>query len=89
MIELIALVGFKLATLTLGGLITVFAYRAYRRTGDVALYLITIGFGIITVGAFLAGIVDQVLPTPTAYALLVEATCTVVGFTVILCSLYV
>jgi len=88
MIELFALVGFKFVTLLLGALVTAYAYRAYRRTGNVALWLLAIGFGIVTVGAFVAGIVDQILPATTKYAILIESIFTVVGFAVILYSLY-
>lgn len=88
MIELFAVVGFKLLTLLLGALVTAYAYRAYRRTGTVALWLLAVGYGMVTVGVFVAGIVDQILPTSTRYAILVESIFTVVGFAIILYSLY-
>lgn len=45
----------KTLTLVFGGLITYFAYSAYHRTRIPALRALTIGFGTVTVGAFLAG----------------------------------
>jgi len=82
-------VAFKTITLLLGALITYFAYRAYRRTNARALGALAVGFGIITIGALLAGIVDQALGADPLDALLLESTLTTVGFAIILYSLYV
>lgn len=79
----------KTVTLLLGGLITFYAFKAYRRTGSVALRALAIGFGVITLGALLAGIVDQLLPLDPSVALVVESLFTAAGFGVILYSLYV
>jgi hypothetical protein len=80
----------KTLTLLLGGTITLFAYRAYRRTGIPALRALTIGFGVVTVGTLLAGAVDLLAPgLERETALIVESSLTVVGFAVILYSLYV
>lgn len=81
--------GLKTVTLCLGGLITFYAYRAYRRTGSPALRALAVGFGAITLGAILAGAIDQLLAVDRALALLVESALTAVGFAVILYSLYV
>ena len=82
------IVAFKTVTLLLGGLITYFAFKAYRRTGSSALRALSVGFGIVTAGALLAGLVDQVLHYQALDALLVESALTVVGFAIILYSLY-
>jgi len=80
----------KTLTLLLGGTITLFAYRAYRRTGLRALRALAIGFGVVTVGTLLAGAVDLLAPgLERETALIVESALTVVGFAVILYSLYV
>ena len=84
-----AVVVLKTLTLLLGGSITFYAFKAYRRTGSVALRALTLGFGAITLGSLLAGIVDQVLPLDPNLALVVESAFTTVGFGVILYSLYV
>jgi uncharacterized membrane protein len=81
-------VAFKTITLLLGALITYFAYRAYRRTNARALGALAVGFGIITIGALLAGIVDQALGADPLDALLLESALTTVGFAIILYSLY-
>ena len=79
----------KVLSLSLGGLITYFAYKAYRRTGSPALRTLTIGFAVITIGAFVAGIVDQIVPVDQSHALLVESAFTAGGVAIILYSLYV
>lgn len=84
----------KSLTLVLGGLVTYFSYRAYRRTGSPALRSLAIGFGIVTVGAILAGILDQLLPLIYAdfdnflFGVFVESWLTAIGFAVIVYSLY-
>lgn len=79
----------KSLTLLLGGLITYYSLRAYQRTGSRALRALGVGFGAVTAGALLAGIVDQLLPVQSALALVVEGVFTVSGFAIILYSLYV
>ncbi|WP_435115315.1 DUF7521 family protein [Halolamina sp. C58] len=85
----VAVVVLKTLTLVLGGSITLYAVRAYRRNGSPALRALAVGFGAITVGALLAGIVDQLLPVNNEFALVVESAFTTLGFGVILYSLYV
>lgn len=84
-----AVVGLKTLTLLLGGSITFYAYKAYRTTGSRALRALAVGFGTVTVGALVAGIVDQLLPLDPTLAFVVESLFTTAGFAVILASLYV
>lgn len=84
-----AVVVLKTLALLLGGSITFYAFQAYRRTDSSALRALALGFGAVTLGALLAGIVDQLLPLAPAVALVVESLFTTVGFGVILYSLYV
>ena len=84
-----AIVVTKTVTLMLGSLITLFSYRAYRRTGATALQALAIGFAIVTVGAILAGVVDQFTGLGFLVGALLQSTLTLVGFAVITCSLYV
>jgi hypothetical protein len=79
----------KLSSLLLGGLITYFSYKAYRRTESSALHALTLGFAVITLGALVAGIADQIVPVGRNHALLVESAFTTIGFAIILYSLYV
>jgi hypothetical protein len=80
----------KSLTLLLGGSITFYALKAYRRTSSPALRALATGFGVITLGALAAGIVDQLVPMlgPTI-ALIVESLFTTLGFGVILYSLFI
>lgn len=82
-------IALKTITLILGGLITYFALKAYRRTESRALGALALGFGVVTVGALLAGIVDQVLAFDRSGALVLESGLTAVGFGIILYSLFV
>jgi hypothetical protein len=79
----------KTLTLVLGLTITYLAFKAYRRTDSSALRSLTIGFGLVTLGALLAGVADQIIGLQTDYALVVESSLTVVGFGIIVYSLYV
>jgi hypothetical protein len=84
-----AIVVLKTLSLVIGGLITYFAYRASIRTGAPALRALAVGFGIVTLGALTAGVVDQVTGVDDrTWALLVESALTTAGFGVILYSLY-
>ncbi|GAD53892.1 hypotheical protein [Halarchaeum acidiphilum MH1-52-1] len=78
----------KTVTLLLGGAITYFAYEASLRTRSHSIRMLAAGFGIVTVGALLAGIVDTLLHVDPLLALVVESAFTVIGFAVILYSLY-
>ena len=78
----------KTATFILGGAITYFAFKAYHRTRSWSLQLLAIGFGIVTLGSMGAGLVDQILLLSRELALVIESVLTVVGFAVIVYSLY-
>lgn len=83
------LVVLKTITLLLGGAITFFAYRAYRRTEAPALGALSLGFAVVTVGALSAGVLDQLLAVDSTYALTVDSVLTALGFAIIVYSLYV
>lgn len=85
----IAVVAVKTVTLVLGGTITYLAARAGRRTGSRGLWLLAVGFGVVTLGSLLGGMVDQVVAVGGHTATLVDSTLTAVGFAVITYSLYV
>jgi hypothetical protein len=78
----------KTLTLLLGGLITYFAFKAYRRTGARSLRLLTVGFGVVTIGSLLAGVLDQIVEVGFQIGLFVESTLMALGFAVIVYSLY-
>jgi hypothetical protein len=79
----------KTLILVLGGVTTVLAYRAYRATGDRGLGLLTAGFGAVTAGAALGGLLTELLGYPFHVGALVESLLVLVGFAIITASLYV
>ena len=82
------IIGFKTLTLVLGGFITYLAYKAYRRTRSRSLAALSVGFGIVTLGTLLAGVVDQLLDADFLTGLLIESALIAFGFLVIVYSLY-
>lgn len=82
------LVALKTITLGLGGLITFFAYRAYRRTNARALGALALGFAVVTLGALLAGAAHQAFGMNTDVVLVIESALTTAGFAIIVYSLY-
>lgn len=84
-----AVIVLKTITLLLSGLVTYFAFKAYRRTGAVALRALAFGFAFVTIGALFAGAADQLVGAPIQYALLIESAFTALGFAIITYSLYV
>ncbi|QIB73688.1 hypothetical protein GL213_10735 [Halogeometricum borinquense] len=84
-----ALIVVQTGILIIGGLITYFSYKAYRRTGESSLYALTLGFGIITFGAIIAGALDIVLNVNLVKGVLVDSVLTLIGFAIIMYSLYV
>jgi hypothetical protein len=84
----VALVAIKTGTLLLGSLITFLSLKAYRRTGSRSLQSLGIGFGLITVGALLAGVGHQFTSLSLAQSVVIESTLTLLGFAVIVYSLY-
>ena len=90
----IGIVVSKTFILIIGGLITYFSYQAYSRTGTKEHWWLSLGFGVITVGAILGGVFDLVVETYFAGDLLytsvfVSSSMTAIGLAVILYSLYV
>jgi hypothetical protein len=82
------IIALKTLTLVLGGLITYYAYRAYRRTRSRSLGALALGFGIMTLGTLLAGIADQLFNANFQVGLLIESALLATGFGVIVYSLY-
>jgi len=74
-------------TLSAGGLIVLFAYRAFRRSGLVALQAVAVGFLFVVAGTALGGVLhlvsdDLILGVAT------QSVGTATGLLVILYSLY-
>ncbi|MFC6838509.1 DUF7521 family protein [Halomarina ordinaria] len=84
----LAVVAFKTLTLALGGVITYFAFKAYRRTRARALGALSLGFAVVTLGSLLAGAAQQGLGVDADLVLLIESALTALGFAIITYSLY-
>lgn len=83
------LVALKTFSLVLGATITLFAYRAYRRTGAAALGALSFGFAVVTVGALTAGALERLFTVEPTVALTIDSALTALGFAIIVYSLYV
>ncbi|MXR52335.1 hypothetical protein GRX03_12065 [Halovenus sp. WSH3] len=79
----------KSITLVLGGGITYIAVKAYRRTGEKSLRALSIGFGIITLGAAISGIANQLFSVSLEIGVFVNSIFVACGLAVILYSLYI
>lgn len=80
--------------LIIGGLITYYSYKAYSRTQSPEHKWLTLGFGVVTLGAVLGGVLDLGIERYMAGDLIytsvfVSSSLTAVGLGIILYSLYV
>ncbi|AEH35750.1 DUF7521 family protein [Halopiger xanaduensis] len=85
----VALAVVKTIILVVGGIITYFAFKAYRRTRQRALGYLAVGFGLVTLGFVLAGMFDLLLDVELVLGVLLESLLVLAGFLVIAYSLYV
>lgn len=83
------LIATQAVILCLGGAITFFALKAYRRTGSPALRALGVGFSFVTLGALFGGIVHQLLAVSLEAGILVNSVLTAVGFGVLTYSLFI
>lgn len=79
----------KTLILLVGGVITFFAFKAYRRTRQRALGLLTVGFSLVTLGLVLAGLLYELLGVQLMMGILLESLLMLAGFLIIAYSLYV
>jgi len=79
----------KTAILVLGGSITYYALRAYGRTGNPSLRALSIGFGVVTIGALIGGVSHQIIGSSLAVGIAINSLLTAIGFAVIVYSLTV
>ncbi|SIS11004.1 DUF7521 family protein [Natronorubrum thiooxidans] len=84
----LALAVIKTLVLVVGGVITYFAFQAYRRTRQRALGYLAGGFGLVTLGLVLAGLLYELLGVRLAIGILLESLLVLAGFLVIAYSLY-
>ena len=77
----------RLLVLVLGVTITYYSVAAYRRTRVPYLRNAAVGFGIITVGVFVEGVLFELAGLDLAVVHIVESVAVGLGFLVLLVSL--
>ena len=85
-IGFIGLTALRLLVLGLGAAIAFTSYRAYRRTNAAYLRTASIGFGIVTVGVFIEGVLVVLINVSITNAHIVESAIIALGFAVLLYS---
>lgn len=81
------LVFVRVLVLVLGVFITYYSLQAYRRTGTPYMRNATLGFGIITLGVFLEGVLFEFAGFDLAVVHIIESVAIGLGFLVLLFSL--
>jgi hypothetical protein len=81
------LVTVRLIVLVLGALITFYSFKAYRRTRTRYLRDASVGFGIITIGVFIEGVLFEFGGFDLALVHVIESIAIGIGFIVLLISL--
>lgn len=82
---LLALV--RVIVLCLGLLITYYSFKAYRRTRAEYMRNASIGFGIITIGVFVEGVLFEIGGFDLTHSHIIESVAIGLGFLVLLLSL--
>lgn len=77
----------RLVVLALGAAITYYSLKAYRRTRTRYLRDAALGFGIITVGVFVEGVLFELVGLDLVIVHVVESIAIGLGFLVLLYSL--
>lgn len=85
----LVLAAVKTLVLIVGGVVTYYALKAYRRTRNRALGLLAAGFATVTAGAFLGGAVYELLNVALAIGVVIEGLFMLLGFSLIAYSLRV
>lgn len=78
----------KLLTMVAGLLVTLAAYRAYRRYAFRPLFHVAAGFGLISVGVGLEGVIFDFTPLSLYQASLIHSLFMITGMGLILYSIY-
>lgn len=90
MIELeSAIVLVKVLVLPAGASLTYLAYRAFRRTGALALRSLALGLAALTFGALLGGGIERVLGIGTDVGLFIGSVLIATGFALLVHAVYV
>ena len=83
-----AIILVKTFVLFFGILITYLSFKAYRRTDSHPLRDLSLGFGVVTIGAALGGVANQVFGVAFSTGVLLQSLLTALGFAIIAYSIY-
>jgi len=78
----------KIVALILGGFIVYLAYKGYKRNSSKPLLYVALGFALITAGTIAEGILYVLLGSELLSAIATGTTVMVLGFVVIIYSIY-
>ena len=78
----------KVVALFLGAFIVYLAYKGYRRNASKPLLYVALGFGLITAGTLLEGLMFVMLGSDILEAVAIGTVLTAVGFAAIIYSVY-
>ena len=78
----------KVVALILGAFIVYLAYRGYKRNSSKPLLYVALGFALITAGTIIEGILYVMLGSELLSAIATGTTVMVIGFAVIIYSIY-
>jgi len=79
----------RLFSLVLGAAIVVLAYKGYRRSNSKSMIFLAIGLTLVTVGAFVEGVLFEFFSFDINLIHAIESTINVLGFLTILYSVRV
>lgn len=83
------IVGAHTVIFVFGGAITVFAYRAFNRTGSKRLKALAVGFGVMTAGTLFSIGGHQIGVLALLYAVALQSLAIAIGFVVLAYSLQI
>jgi uncharacterized membrane protein (DUF441 family) len=78
----------KIIALFLGAFIVYLAYKGYRRNASKPLLYVALGFALITAGTLLEGVLFVILGSDILAAIAIGTVATVIGFLVMIYSIY-
>lgn len=83
----VGLIVVKTLMVVMGGTVTYFAFKAFRRTRSRPLGLLAGGFALVTVGSALGGFAYELLDVSLGFGVLIEGLFVLGGFSLIAYSL--
>ncbi|MFD1514531.1 DUF7521 family protein [Halomarina rubra] len=86
-LPIVLLVVVKIAALVLGGIVSLMAYRSYKRTRIPGLQFFAVGLAVITLGTLLVGVFHHIGGASVTVGMLLESVIICLGFVVMIYGL--